>query len=121
MFTRIIKNGGVWIESTDGFSVVPSFPNGNASCIIYHENGRSLVLDAVLCHDSADDREADIRKMTLRQREQYFDRMIMLVYVPDVLRWQKDETISTQDRSRILGNVRTALEFDNAKPRFVKG
>jgi len=121
MLTRTIKDGRVCIESTEGFTVEPSFPNGNGSCVVYSEGDQTIVLDAVLWYDSAEDREANLLQMTRRQREKLFERTIMLVYVPEVLKWRKtNETISKEDRSRIFANIRAALEFDNVKPRFVR-
>jgi hypothetical protein len=121
MFTRVVKDGNVWVESTEGFKVATCMSNGNSSCVIYEVVDRQIILEAEFWHDSKKDQEADVTKMTARQLDQYIDRMMMLIYVPEVLRWEKSqEAIAEKDRIRILGDLRGALEFGNHKPRFVK-
>ena len=121
MLTRIINNSGIWVESTEGFKVGFFMWNGNDSCLSYSEGGREFVLEAIFWHDSKEDREADLTGMTARQLEKYGERRVMLIYVPDNLRWRNsDDPIPSEDRQRILGNIRVAVEFETHKPRFLK-
>jgi hypothetical protein len=121
MLTRVVENGRAWVECTEGFKVQFSMWNGNDSSLTYTEGGREIALEAIYWHDSNEDREADLSKMSDRQLTKYFERTVMLIYVPDALRWRDGgEVISSEDRARILANIRSACEFENNKPRFLR-
>jgi hypothetical protein len=122
MLTRIVKDSKAWIESTDGFRCEAFSFNGKDEGIIYSEDGRDIVFDTVDWHDSKEDREADVFKMSARQLRKYCERRLTLIYVPDVLRWRAtDVAISAEDCARILANIRSACELENRNIRFVKG
>jgi predicted nuclease of restriction endonuclease-like RecB superfamily len=120
MLTRVVKDV-VWVESTEGFKVGFFGFNAQDSYIVYSDAGREIRFETTYWHESKEDRQADRSKMTSREFIKYWKRAVTLIPVPDNLRWNNsDEAITIQDRQRILGNIRAALEFENEKPRFVR-